>query len=229
MARRFGHNQPMDPHLLPAPDRLVAGLLAAAEDYDFANCDRLFAVAVAELEPLVLVRDVTSPALREAGNRWHRGEWSVVQEHMLSGVVRRQLSSALDRHLSHSDGPTVLFTTLSGERHELGGLMGAFLAASRGFRSIYLGPDLPAGDICKFCSHRHVDALALSLVTQPDVNDARGQLDELRRGVPAATEIWVAGQAANLLARDHLPAGVEAISDLSGFLERLARLKARNP
>lgn len=219
----------MDPHLLPAPDRLVAGLLAAAGDFDFEACDRLFAVALAELEPLVLVRDVTSPALREAGNRWHRGEWSVVQEHMLSGVVRRQLSSALDRHLSHSDGPTVLFTTLSGERHELGGLMGAFLAASRGFRSLYLGPDLPAGDICTFCSHRHVDALALSLVTQPDVNDARGQLEELRKGVPATTEIWVAGQAANLLAREHLPAGVEGIADLAGFLDRLARLKARTP
>ncbi len=217
----------MDPQLLPAPDRLVAGLLAAAEDYDFAGCDRLFAVAVAELEPLVLVRDVTAPALREAGNRWQRGEWSVVQEHMLSGVVRRQLSAALDRHLSHSDGPTILFTTLSGERHELGGLMGAFLAASRGYRSIYLGPDLPAGDICTFCSRRPVDALALSLVTQPDVNDARGQLDELRKGVPATTEIWVAGQAANLLARDHLPEGVVAIPDLSGFLDRLARLKAR--
>jgi methanogenic corrinoid protein MtbC1 len=219
----------MDPNLLPAPDRLVAGLLAAADDYDFANCDRLYAVALAELEPLVLVRDVTSPVLREAGNRWHRGEWSVMQEHMLSGVVRRQLASALDRHLSHSDGPTVLFTTLSGERHELGGLMGAFLAASRGFRSVYLGPDLPPVEICKFCAHRHVDALALSLVTQPDVNDARGQLDELRKGVPAATEIWVAGQAANLLARDQLPPGVEAISDLSVFLDRLARLKARTP
>jgi len=219
----------MDPHLLPAPDRLVAGLLAAAEDYDFAGCDRLFAVAVAELEPLALVRDVTSPALREAGNRWHRGEWTVVQEHLLSGVVRRQLSAALDRHLSHSDGPSILFTTLSGERHELGGLMGAFLAASRGFRSLYIGPDLPVADICRFCAHRPVEALALSLVTQPDVNDARGQLDELRKGVPARTEIWVAGQAANLLARDHLPAGVVAIPDLSEFLDRLAALKARTP
>ena len=66
-------------------------------------------------------------------------------------------------------------------------------------------------------------------MTQPDVNDARGQLDEIRKGVPAATEIWVAGQAANLLARDHLPEGVVAIPDLSGFLDRLARLKARTP
>jgi len=217
----------MGSNFLPEPDRLVAGLLAAAEDYDFADCDRLFAVAIAELDPLALLRDVTSPALREAGNRWHRGEWSVVQEHLLSGVVRRQLSAALDRHLSHSDGPAILFTTLSGERHELGGLMGAFLAASRGYRSIFLGPDLPPGDICKFCARRPVAVLALSLVTQPDVNDARGQLEELRKGLPPATEIWVAGQAANLLARGQLPEGVVAIPDLPDFLDRLATLKAR--
>ena len=129
---------------------------------------------------------------------------------MLSGVVRRQLSYALDRHLTTADGPSVLFTTLSGERHEMGGLMGAVVAASRGFHCIYLGPDLPAEEIGRFCRHQRVHALALSLVTQPDVIDAAGQLLELRRHVSAEIEIWVAGQAAMLLARHPLPDGVEA-------------------
>ena len=211
----------------PAPGRIVEALLEAAEDYDFSGCDLGFAAAVAELDTLVLVRDVVSPALREAGNRWHRGEWSVVQERMLSGVVRRRLSTALDQHLHRADGPTVLFATLSGERHELGGLMGAVVAASRGFRCIYLGPDLPAADIGLFCTRRPVGALALSLVTQPDVNDAHGQLLELRQAVPAGIEIWVAGQAATLLARDPLPAGIVMISDLNAFLEKLALLRTR--
>ena len=211
----------------PAPGSIVEALLAAAGDYDFAGCDLRFAAAVAELDTLVLVRDVVSPALREAGNRWHRGEWTVVQERMLSGVVRRRLSTALDQHLIQADGPTVLFATLSGERHELGGLMGALVAASRGFRCIYLGPDLPAAEIGLFCTRRPVGALALSLVTQPDVNDAHGQLLELRQAVPAGIEIWVAGQAAALLARDPLPAGIVTISDLNAFLEKLALLRTR--
>ncbi len=219
----------MDPQSPPAPGRIVEALLGATEDYDFVACDLRFASAVAELDPLVLVRDVVSPALREAGNRWHRGEWSVVQERMLSGVVRRRLSTALDQHLNQADGPTVLFATLSGERHELGGLMGAVLAASRGFRCIYLGPDLPAAEIGLFCTRRPVGALALSLVTQPDVNDAHGQLLELRLAVPAGIEIWVAGQAATLLARDPLPAGIVKISDLTSFLDKLALLRMRTP
>jgi methanogenic corrinoid protein MtbC1 len=217
----------MKSHLPPTPDLVVAGLLAAAEDFDIEACDQLFAEAGANLDPLVLVRDVVSPVLREAGNRWHRGEMSVVQEHMLSGVVRRQLSYALDRHLQSADGPSVLFTTLSGERHEMGGLMGAVLAASRGFRCIYLGPDLPAAEIGRFCARRPVHALALSLVTQPHVIDAHAQLVELRQAVAAEVEIWVAGQAAMLLARDALPTGVIAIADLTGFLDRLAGLRTR--
>ena len=217
----------MDPPSPAVPGRIVEALLAAAEDYDFVDCDLRFAAVVAELDPLVLVRDVVSPALREAGNRWHRGDWTVVQERMLSGVVRRRLSTALDQHLNQADGPSVLFSAWRGERHELGGLMGAVLAASRGFRSIYLGPDLPAAEIGLFCTRRPVGALALSLVTQPDVNDAHGQLLDLRRAVPAGIEIWVAGQASTLLARDPLPAGVVTISDLTEFLAKLTLLRAR--
>jgi cobalamin-dependent methionine synthase I len=207
----------------------MAGLLAAAEVYDFPACERLCALAVADLDPLVLVRDVVSPVLREAGNRWHRGEWSVVQERILSGVVKRQLSSALLGHLARADGPSLVFATLSGERHELGGLMGAVVAASRGFRCIYLGPDLPATEIGLFCVRRPADVLAISLVTQPDVNDAFGQLLVLRQTIPAETEIWVAGQAAMILARETLPAGVVVIADLKDFLDRLAGLRKRTP
>ncbi len=217
----------MEPPSPSGSGQLLAGLLAAAEDYDFAACVRLCARAVAELDPLVLVRDVVSPVLREAGNRWHRGEWSVIQERILSGVVKRQLSSALLGHLASADGSSLVFTTLSGERHELGGLMGAVVAASRGFRCIYLGPDLPAAEIGLFCVHRPVDVLALSLVTQPDVNDASGQLLVLRQTIPAETEIWVAGQAAMVLAREPLPAGVIVIADLTEFLDRLAGLRKR--
>lgn len=211
------------------PAQVVAAMLNAADAYDIQACDRWLAGAVADLPPLVLVRDVVSPVLREAGNRWHRGQLSVVQEHMVSGVVRRQLSYALDRHLATANGPTIVFCTLSGERHEMGGLMGAVIAASRGFRCIYLGPDLPGAEIARLCAHRHVDALALSVVTEPEVIDAATQLAELRSLVPARIPIWIAGQAATALKPDHLPPGVDVIRDMNTYLHRLDALPAAAP
>ncbi len=212
----------------PSPDELVPRLIAAAEAYDIAACEELIASAISNLDPLIYIREVLAPVMRETGTRWHWGKLSVVQEHMISGVVRRQLSHALDRYLLDARGPVILFTTLTGERHEMGGLMGAVLAASRGFRCIYLGPDLPAPEIARFCANRPVDVVALSLVVQSDVIDAVGQLADLRTQVPLATEIWVAGHAAAMMATQDIPAGVTSIPDMQTYLDRLARLQSRS-
>ena len=209
----------------PSPDKLVPRIIAAAEAYDIPACEELIASAISKLDPLIYIREVLSPVLRETGTRWHWGKLSVAQEHMISGVVRRQLSYALDRFLADAHGPVILFTTLTGERHEMGGLMGAVLAASRGFRCIYLGPDLPAAEIARFCANRPVDVVALSLVVQSDVIDAVGQLADLRTQVPLTTEIWVAGHAAAMMAAQDIPAGVTAIPDMQTYLDRLAGLQ----
>jgi len=204
----------------------VAGLLAAAADYDVAACDARLADA-ARRDPLLFVRDVVGPVLREAGNRWHRGEFSVVQEHLVSGVVRRQLSYALDRLGAGATGPRILFSTLGGERHEMGSLMTAVVAASQGFRCVYLGPDLPVEEIGRFCRHQSVDVVALSLVTQPEVNDAGKQLRQLRAALPASVELWVGGQAAELLTGSDLVPGITRIHGLDGFLGSLTALRQR--
>jgi methanogenic corrinoid protein MtbC1 len=199
-------------------------MLDAATQFDVARCDAELAAAAAALEPLDLVRDVVAPVLREAGNRWHRGEFSVVQEHLISGVVRRQLNYALDRHSANAAGPCLIFTTLGGERHEMGSLMTAVVAASRGCRCVYLGPDLPVEEICRFCAHQPVAVLAVSLVTQPEVNDALGQLRAMRAALPAEVAVWIGGQASGLLPAERIPQGVQRIRDLDKFLEALAAL-----
>lgn len=205
----------------------VARMLAAAADFDVAGCDAGLAAAAAELDPLTFVRDVVGPVLREAGNRWHRGTFSVVQEHLVSGVVRRQLAQALDRLAVGASGPRILFTTLVGERHEMGALMTAVVAASQGCRCLYLGPDLPVAEVGRFCRHQPVDVVAVSLVTQPEVNDACAQLRELHKSVAAPVEIWIGGQAAGLLLREKLPDGVARIRGLDDFLTMIVALRKR--
>jgi methanogenic corrinoid protein MtbC1 len=209
------------------PQAVVAQLLAAVGDYDVAACDAGLAAAAGTMAPLSLVRDVAGPLLREAGNRWHRNEYSIVQEHMVSGVVRRQLSYALDRLSVGATGPRILFTTLAGERHEMGSLMTAVVAASRGCRCVYLGPDLPVPEVARFCHHQPVQVVALSLVTQPEVNDACAQLRQLRAALPGHVQVWIGGQAAVLLQASDLAAGITQIRGLDGFLESLAALGQR--
>ena len=207
----------------------VARILAAATDYRIADYERSLAEAREQLSPEDLVRDVLAPVLREAGNRWHSGELSIVQEHLLSSAVRRQLSYALDLHSRIASGPAIAFTTLSGERHELGSLMLAVVTASRGYRAIYLGADLPVDEVGRFCARVSVAAVALSLVTSPEVIDVHAQLATLRGLLPPPVEIWVGGQAAHVLDAASLPANTFRMTNMQQYDKRLSALGAGSP
>ena len=211
--------------MAPQPGDYVDRIIAAAAEYRIAEYDRLAAEARQRLAAPILIRDVYSPVLHEAGERWERGLFSVVQEHMLTSALRRQLTYALDEHTRRADGPLVAFTTLSGERHELGSLMLAVLAASRGVRALYLGPDLPVAEVGVFCARVRVDAVAISIVTSPEVIDAVTQLVQLRAVLPPAMPLWVGGQAAVQIPRVRLPDRCICIDDVADFERRLVGLK----
>lgn len=199
-------------------------MLLAAAEYRIADYDRLAAEARESLTPVSLIREVFSPVLHQAGDRWEKGEFSVVQEHMLSAAVRRQLAYALDFHNRSASGPGLAFTTLSGERHEIGSLMLAVIAASRGFRAIYLGPDLPVAEIGRFCGQVRVGAVAISIVTSPEVIDAPAQLRDMRSLLPEAIPIWIGGAAIEHMQTAQLPANTVLVRDLTEFEQRLASL-----
>ena len=127
----------------------VQRILCAVEKYRSDECDAAIAMAFALLPAVDVVRDVLSPVLRETGERWHRGEFTVAQERLLSSAVRRLVSGLLNTFSGLAQGETVVFATVSGEQHELGILMHAALAASRSLRTLYLGPDLPASEIAR--------------------------------------------------------------------------------
>jgi methanogenic corrinoid protein MtbC1 len=209
----------------PAPQDYVADILAAIAGYRIAECDRLIIDAQAVLAPVTLIGEVFSPMLREAGDRWQSGLLSVVQEHMLSSAVRRQLGCALDVHNRSAPAePCLAFTTLSGERHELGSLMLAVIGASMGVRSIYLGPDLPVSEVGRFCANVRVTAIAISIITRPQVIDVDEQLQELRHMLPDSIGIWLGGYSALHLEPGQIPDNCTLIPDLQDFERRLATL-----
>lgn len=207
------------------PQAYVAEILAATTGYRIADCDRLIVEAQAALAPVTLIREVYSPLLRKAGDLWQSGELSVVQEHLLSSAVRRQLGHALDLHnRSAPAGPCLAYTTLSGERHEMGSLMLAVIGASLGVRAIYLGPDLPVSEVARFCANVPVAAVAISIITRPQVIDVDEQLQELRHLLPESIDIWLGGYSALHLEPGQIPGKCTLIPDLPDFERHLAAL-----
>jgi len=204
-----------------ASQALGTRILAAIEKFDLEECDQAIAMAFALLPVGDVISEVLSPVLREVGERWHRGEFSIGQERLVSSAVRRQISGLLNTFNSMARGAPIVFATVSGEPHELGILMFAALAASRKWRTCYLGADLPPQEISNFATRVEATAVAVSLVLPENLERSIEKLHTLRAGLPSSVEIWIGGAASFYVDPALFPAGSVHMAGRKDFENRL--------
>ena len=192
-----------------------AQLMQAAESYRPDDCDQLLAMALALLPISEVVNEVLTPVLNEVGERWHAGTFSIAQERLVTSVVRKQVASVLDTYNRIATGPVMVLTTVSNERHELGILMCALIAASRGLRCQYLGPDLPAGDIATVAERIGAAVVTLSFVGNEDLAHSLRELNAVAAALPAGVELWVGGAGVRQFPPDQVPARCRMLADLA--------------
>ena len=183
--------------LIAAEQPLIAAarlddITAALDRYDLATIEKTLNRFAAVLPPRELIVAVVLPLLSDIGDRWQAGTLRPAQEHLVSAIVRSVLGGLL-RALTRTDvSPRVVFAAPSGERHELGLLCAAVLAAAEGFGVVYLGPDLPASDIWHAAARAEARIVVVSLTTPGAVT--RAELRVLSQS-PRGIALWVGGPA----------------------------------
>lgn len=204
-----------------SPEADLSPLLAAVKAYDLVAIESHLSGMAVVLSPRDFVLAVVIPVLHEVGTRWEAGGVRPAQEHLVSAILRSVLGGLL-RAMPRRDGaPRVVFATLPGERHELGLLSAAVLAAAAGAHAIYLGPDLPAADLAHAISKTGAKALVLAATTTGAVD--RDELRGLSR-LPDDVKVWVGGpQAAAVKALIGARAtSVPSLNTLQGMVNQLA-------
>jgi DNA-binding transcriptional MerR regulator/methylmalonyl-CoA mutase cobalamin-binding subunit len=217
---------------MPADDAIrrtsldAAALSAALRRFDAAGIDQEIARLAAVLSPLDLVRNVLMPTLALVGEDWHKGRAGVAHEHVMSSTIRNILGSFL-RLYARPDVPVrLLFATISGDRHEIGTLGAAMLAASSGLGVAYLGPDLPARDIVDSVKHAGAQILVLGLTTALAAKAKQTELRTIARGLPKDVELWLGGPAAARHAEIIGTRGL-VIPDYDAYQKELVRIGGR--
>jgi len=190
------------------PSLDTGALAAALRGYDAVAIDRELARLAAVLRPLDLVRDVLMPILTQVGDDWHRGRVGVAQEHLISATVRNVLGSFLRLHSLANVPARLLFATLSGDRHEIGTLGAAMLAASSGLGVAYLGPDLPARDIIESVMPAGASVLVLGMTSASTGKVKEDALRTIVRDLPRTVELWAGGRGAERHASIISPRGI---------------------
>lgn len=211
----------------PRPGIDIADMLDAIERFDSVHVEAELARAAALLAPMELLRQVLVPLLETIGNRWRVGAAGIAHEHLLSAVVRNVLGSLLRAH-NRQHGPVrLVFATPSGERHELGTLGAAILAASGGAEAIYLGPCLPGADVVALAQTAEADVVVLGVTATPDVRaEVSRTVHDIACDMPRDVEIWLGGPAASGLGAT-LPRHAVVLSSYDALAEQLTRIGAR--
>jgi methanogenic corrinoid protein MtbC1 len=128
---------------------------------------------------------------------WHNGDIRVANEHLASSVIRSFLFNLLDSYSISNSAPVLISATPRGQEHELGALIAGVVAASSGWRVIYLGASLPAEEISSVVSHLNAKVVALSIVYPNDDPHLKGELTKLHQLLPVNVSMIVGGRAAN--------------------------------
>lgn len=199
----------------------AAPLLDALERYDLDLLESMLNRFALLLPPRDLIFGVVLPLLQDIGKRWESGRLRPAQEHAVSAIVRSVLGGLLRSVVKSAAPNKVVFATPAGERHELGLLCGALLAAASGYGVVYLGPDLPADEIVHATVASGARSVVIGLTSPKAVSMA-----ELKRleAVGGSTTLVVGGPErrtlpSSLKARSQ---SVETLADLVPTLDRHA-------
>ena len=133
--------------------RAIARSLDAFDDTGaHAALDRMLAGFAVE----TVLRDVVIPFMHEQGERWQRGEITLIQEHFATQVIRGRLAG-LARGWAGGTGPRVVLACPSGELHDVASMAFGIIMRAGGWRVVFLGANTP------------IPQLETSMVPPPDL------------------------------------------------------------
>jgi methanogenic corrinoid protein MtbC1 len=219
--RRGSEPLPADgsgPSVREARARMLEALLAfdrrgALEAYD----------SISNLPPVRRVEEVLLPLVREVGDLWGCAEIGVAEEHFASALIREKLAGIMeDLDTGTARGPEAVCVGLAGERHEFG-LMGISInLATRGWRVLYLGVDLPMDEVQRVVRSRRPALLCTSVVNPMGTAEFRRLVRELRDMAPPETEIVIGGPGLPDSTAVADVAGVHVAEELVGLVHASA-------
>lgn len=209
----------------PSPEELVKLAMDAVARLDGQAFVRIMERATALNSTPVVMEEVVRPLMVAIGERWRMGRMRACHEHFVSAHLRSFLGEVLAQATTVSDGPVLLVTTPASQQHEIGALMAAVIAARAGWRTMYLGPSLPADEVAFAADLSRARAVALSISFPADDTRLPGQLLRLRSLLAPGTPVFAGGAAVYGYRRALEQIGAVLPADLRAFDRDLEALR----
>jgi len=176
-------------------ENALSDSIEAIRNYDAKKLESILLNVSTKLTQPKLIEEVIIPLVYKIGELWHSGEIRVANEHLGSSVIRGFLFNLLESYSVSDSAPIVVSATPRGQEHELGALIAGVVAASSGWKVIYLGSNLPAEEISAVVGHLRARVVALSIVYPNDDPVLPRELRKIRQSLPPGVSIVAGGRA----------------------------------
>jgi methanogenic corrinoid protein MtbC1 len=127
---------------------------------------------------------IVPPLMREVGRLWQMNKIGMAHEHYCSAAVQSILGGFHDRVFSRArrSGPWMLVAGVPGERHELGGRTLSDLFELNGWRTSFLGANLPVRELVALINQakQPPDLIALSATLPAHLKQLASTIDSIR-------------------------------------------------
>jgi DNA-binding transcriptional MerR regulator/methylmalonyl-CoA mutase cobalamin-binding subunit len=175
-----------------------AAVLSAAEAHDQLGVSAVLDEVLSALPPLKAFDEVLAPVLCQVGDRWHAGQLTVAQEHLVTQVVRARMVSLLHAAPENEAGRHAVLACFPEDQHEVGLLGLALRLRHAGLRVTLLGQRVPAEDLGKLVAHLRPDLVGLSAVMDHGAAAFEETLAQLLKALPPGIPVWVGGAAGSV-------------------------------
>ncbi|MGB5895651.1 MAG: MerR family transcriptional regulator [Ignavibacteriaceae bacterium] len=176
---------------------IIDNAIEAIKAYDDKALETLLLKSSAKMSQPQLIENLIIPLVYKIGDMWHEGSIRIANEHLASAVIRSFLSNLIEQHIHSDSAPIIISATPRGQDHELGALIVGVVAASAGWKVIYLGPNLPIEEIAAVTENLEARVIALSIVYPNDDPQLRKDLLNLKKMLQENISLIVGGRAAN--------------------------------
>jgi MerR family transcriptional regulator, light-induced transcriptional regulator len=125
---------------------------------------------------------VLPPLMREVGRLWQLNQISVAHEHYCSAAIQLILARFYDRVFSggRNRPHSILLTCVEGELHELGARTVADVFELSGWRSHFLGANVPRRELLDLMAARPPDVVGISMTMPFNLNQLASTVSAVR-------------------------------------------------
>lgn len=178
-------------------DRLALRYLQGVLEGNVARAiDEVLAASSADTPPMDIYLKVLMPAQREVGRLWHLGDLTIAEEHLVTHATQRAMAALVQSVPQEAaNGKTMLAAAVAGNVHDIGLRAVTDVFQLAGWRTIFLGADVPMQELPASLTFFEADLLVLTATLSTQLPRIRYTISAVRDRTERDVKILVGGAA----------------------------------